>query len=350
MNSKTGEIKHSWWLVKLAPLFFLLLPLANMLINDRTFLRAQDPIYPVASKHAAGTALSFHLSKAFLASVIPYAVVAGVLILVVCSLAEKMRRRHEESGGDDLSLNHSESGSSAIEFLLIFPLLLITMLTILQIALIVQAKFVVNYAAFAATRSAIVTIPARIRSNNASEERNHIDTENTRSPKMKIITRAAAFPCLAISPRWSTNLLINTGSAYDPRVLLPLQMLRIFSVSLGDGADAAGGMGNQVTSRAMYAYDRNNTSIDISSDRLNGRRIGDHSAITVKVTHRYYLTTPFANRLLGRAYFGGLGGLFSSARYYPITEEFTLLNEGEPLYPQSQQQRFRDSDVELEIY
>jgi hypothetical protein len=52
----------------------------------------------------------------------------------------------------------------------------------------------------------------------------------------------------------------------------------------------------------------------------------------VRVTHRDYLTMPFANRLLGRAFVGG-GFWNGSGWYLPIAEQHSLLNEGERLFP-----------------
>src|SRR5687768_5085176 len=51
-----------------------------------------------------------------------------------------------------------QSGTVVIQFVLLLPLLLSVLLLTFQTALIVHAKFVVNYAAFVAARSAIVML------------------------------------------------------------------------------------------------------------------------------------------------------------------------------------------------
>jgi hypothetical protein len=153
---------------------------------------------------------------------------------------------------------------------------------------------------------------------------------------MKIVRRAAALPCTTISPAWRPGLVTATGTSYDPSAVAPLARLAVFAPSPD--------YERQVLSRAIYAYDSRNTSVEVAFGR------GDHGPVTVRVTHRYYLTVPFANRVFGRSYFAGWLGFLrlGGAWHYPITEQYTLLNEGEPPYPDSQKRRFGDDDVEVE--
>lgn len=281
----------------------------------------------------SGTQPSYRINGQFLLSLLPYLTAIIFLSGLYLRLTFKLRRAAARDATAD-----PQSGVSVVEFILVFPLLLALMLSILQLALLVQAKFVVNYAAFCAVRSAIVTIPARIRSGRRLEERNVIDTRDPDSPKMKIIRRAAALPCTAISPVWRPGLVISTGTSGDLAAVAPLSRLTVFAPSFD--------YERQILSRAVYAYDHRNTTVGVTSD---GK---DHGPVTVKVTHRYYLTVPFANRIFGRNYFGGWLVIFGfrSAWYYPITEQYTLLNEGEPPYPDSQKARFGNTDVEIERY
>src|SRR5262245_61100301 len=102
------------------------------------------------------------INESLLRSVAPYLLTILALTLYVWRLmsvmararTEHARRRPEPAAND-------ESGASAVEMTLLLPLLLALLLTILQVALLVQAKFVVNYAAFCAARSAIVAIPSK---------------------------------------------------------------------------------------------------------------------------------------------------------------------------------------------
>ena len=57
-----------------------------------------------------------------------------------------------------------------------------------------------------------------------------------------------------------------------------------------------------------------------------------YSLVTVRVRHRYYLTVPFANRLLGRAYLPRFFG-WGRAFYLVIEEQYTLVSDDAPLVP-----------------
>jgi hypothetical protein len=286
---------------------------------------------PASSARAGGR--EYALRPEFLRSLAPHLLAAAALTLVLARLVSALRDGGAARGGP-------ERGASAVEFILVFPFLLILILTILQIALVVQAKFVVNYAAFAAARSAIVTIPARVSSRRMMEDHNVINSTNPESPKLKIIRRSAALPCVGISPRWSPGLVLRTGgAATETSALAPLLNLALFVPRAGYVA--------QVELRAPYAYDPENTRVEVTPSH---RVFGDHEEVTVKVIHRYYLTVPFADRLLGRDFLGGGWFRLNSARYLEIAERYTLLNEGEPSYPRSQRARFGDRDIEVEDY
>ena len=72
--------------------------------------------------------------------------------------------------------------------------------------------------------------------------------------------------------------------------------------------------------------------------------------MTVRVTYRYYLTVPAANRMLGRPYRGGFFSLIAGTGwYYTITEQYTLPIEGEPIFPPDGQGN-DPLEVETEIY
>lgn len=232
----------------------------------------------------------------------------------------------------------SEAGVSALEFTLLLPFLLTLLLTILQVALIVQAKFVVNYAAYCAARSAIVSIPGGIRSTKTRKQdaHNQIAINDESAPKMRIIHRAAALPLTSISPLLGGA--VAAGTAINPSLPGPLARVAAF---FSAGAKSAS---DELVQRAHYAYDNANTKIEIipRNNAQRGGRFGDHDPVTVRVTYRYYLTVPIAGRILGKAYPGGSG------RYVEIAEQYTLLNEGEPAFPGGQTPR--GGDVEMEVH
>jgi Flp pilus assembly protein TadG len=238
-------------------------------------------------------------------------------------------------------LHASEAGVSALEFTLLLPFFLTLMLTILQIALIVQAKFVVNHAAYCAVRCAIVAIPGNIVSSKTRKQdaHNQIAIGDENSPKMRIIHRAAALPLTSISPLLGGAAA--TGTAINPSLLGPLARVAAF---FSAGAKSAS---DELAQRAHYAYDNANTKVEIIPENRAQRlgRFGDHDLVTVRVTYRYYLTVPIASRILGKAYPISMGG---SGRYIEITEQYTLVNAGEPAFPRDQMPR--GGDVEMEVH
>jgi hypothetical protein len=80
---------------------------------------------------------------------------------------------------------HAETGGQAMtEFIIVFPVLFLLFLVIIQTALLMTARQVVQYAAFSAARSAIVY--------NGNKEKNE---------------RAANIACIPISPKMNTETL-----------------------------------------------------------------------------------------------------------------------------------------------
>jgi len=279
------------------------------------------------------------INESLLRSVAPYLLLTIALALygrrlmsvMARARMEQSRLRPEPAAGD-------QSGASAVEMALLLPLLLALLLTILQVALIVQAKFVVNYAAFCAARSAIVAIPSKAQGVGGVEERNRINLRSYETPKMAMIHRAAALPCVAISPAWSAGILLATLAPQKPEVAAPLEELASLFPASREGAN----LSRQLAARAHYAFDPANTRVEIFGEGGNQSGSFDkQELVRVRVTFRYYLTVPFANRLFGSSYYGikfldGFGLLNQSGLYAPITEEYTLVNEGERTFPPEQ--------------
>jgi Flp pilus assembly protein TadG len=282
------------------------------------------------------------INESLLRSVAPYLLTALALALygwrlmsVMAQAKTEQARRRPESAADD------QSGASAVEMTLLLPLLLALLLTILQVALIVQAKFVVNYAAFCAARSAIVAIPSKVQGKGGVEDRNRINLRNENSGKMTMIRRAAALPCVAISPVWSADMVISTLSKPQPEVLAPMVELSLMFPASREGSSIS----QQLVTRAQYAFDPSNTRVEIFGEGGDqSGSFGEQSLVRARVTFRYYLAVPFANRLFGKAYWGA-GILNQSGMYAPITEEYTLVNEGELPFPRNQDPREVDIKV-----
>ena len=279
------------------------------------------------------------INESLIRSVAPYLLTALALALygwrlmsVMAQVRMEQSRRLPEPAASD------QGGASTVEMALLLPLLLALLLTILQVALIVQAKFVVNYAAFCAARSAVVAIPSKAQGVGGVEGRNRLNLQSDDSPKMAMIHRAAALPCVAISPAWSTGILLATLAPRKPEVMAPMEELALLFPASREGANIS----RQLAARAHYAFDPANTRVEIFGEGGDqSGSFGEQELVRVRVTFRYYLTVPFANRLFGSSYYGikflnGFGLLNQSGLYAPITEEYTLVNEGEPPFPPKQ--------------
>jgi hypothetical protein len=220
-----------------------------------------------------------------------------------------------------------ESGTSAVEFVLVLPILAVMLLMILQIALLVQAKFVVNYAAFCAVRAAITVIPDEVASNGLFESRNRVGKHES-SEKVEMIHRSAALPLTAISPVPGLSGATGLPVLTNPQPIAQLIKLAPFDV----GPES---MMGQVMLRAPYAYHPENTVVEIfDGDGNEAHNFRDHDWVTVKVSYRYYLAVPFAKRLFGTAYSNDWWNiLFGTDYYYPVVEQYTLPVDGEPMLP-----------------
>ena len=296
-------------------------------LDPRAFLSFLTRSAPAAFPEYAGSNIPQYtpFTGSLALSIGPWLLAATALVLLIVRFSGRIRAAWEPTPqAARESLVAGENGRSAIEFLLLLPIVLSILLLILETALMVQAKFVVNYAAFCAVRSAIVWIPADA---PGGEARNHIERTNPNSDKMQKIWRSAAFACVSISPHFSSSLVDRTGisDASDDQKEA-VERIAAFFPSDGDGNVA-----DSFKNRLAYGFDSANTKIEIvaesGSHDQNAGDYGDHDPVTVRVTHRFYLGIPLANRLMGTSFAVGPGSGF----YYPITEQYTLLNEGEPL-------------------
>lgn len=263
-------------------------------------------------------------TPSFIGSLLPWGVGGMVLAVAALRLSNAIfisRNNYSTTNADD------ESGSSAVEFVLVLPALAVLLLMILQIALLVQAKFVVNYAAFCAARSAIVVIPDDFSSGRPPERRNQIGNPET-SEKVEIIHRAAALPLTAISPL--PGFIVTRGVPFLPSVELIVDLGKLLPF------DVSPSIMGQVMQRAPYAYHPKNTAVKVLTPQGAGAgQFKEHDWVTVRVEYRYYLAVPFAKKLFGTAYsenwFWTM--VFGTDYYYTIVEQYTLPVDGEQMLP-----------------
>jgi hypothetical protein len=209
-----------------------------------------------------------------------------------------------------------EEAATTLEFTLVFPIFLMIILTIWQLLLLVNATQIMSYAAFSATRSAIVVVPLEL----PGEEANMVATPES-SEKVKMIRRAAALACTPISP--------PIGEWFKSAGVLGIPSLSIGFSDAGDLAtllvllDQANLNGSRALQKALYAQQFTDIEID---GKGRGNVFAPDSPLTVTVRHKFFLNVPYANRLFrddALAWFG------VGAPQRTLTARYTLTNEGE---------------------
>lgn len=186
--------------------------------------------------------------------------------------------------------HRDERASAMLDFTLVFPIFTMVILVLAQLALLINARLVVSYAAYAATRSAVVWLE---------------EGENTALEKAG---KAAVVGCVPISPGGLTPGvgLVNA---------LPVAPLYVhdFSLDLDFFRRILRG-GSKLT------YSQLATSVTIE---LPEAGLGPHDPVTVEVEHAFYLSVPYGDRLFRDWEIGPIGLPFRTIR-----DAYTLTHEG----------------------
>lgn len=196
------------------------------------------------------------------------------------------------------ALHPDARGQAIVEFALVFPVLLVTMLAIAQMALMYNAKNVVLYSSYAAARSAIVWIPK-----DTGDEMPGEINQSILSEKMRNIQLAAAYANVPISQRasWVLADLGSFGAGLEAVVVFIDALLSYIPLAseLFDYAD-----------RFAYAYALTwvwlgETSNEAGSFTAAGWPFEDldfpdpHGDVSVQVVHQFYMVVPLVNRIIG---------------------------------------------------
>lgn len=185
-------------------------------------------------------------------------------------------------------------GQAMTEFAISFPVVLITTLILMQLALMYQAKNVVTYAAFAAARAAVVYIP----SEEGGEAKHSINIDG--GEKIDKIRQAAAMACIPISPRASVVLdgLPLAGDIISQAFSAFSQMMSAFGIA-GEYIDSAlqrFAFATFATDVVLYKADENGYQEQSGQVSWNWP---DENDVGVLVKHRFYLAIPLVNRFIG---------------------------------------------------
>ncbi len=187
-----------------------------------------------------------------------------------------------------------EAGQAMTEFAVSFPVVLITTLILVQLAMMYQAKNVVTYASFAAARAAIVWIPAEAE----GEGKHTINIDG--GDKIDKIHQAAAMACVPIAPRAS---VVMDGIPFIGDVIS--QIFGAMSSVLGAFGPAGQYIDNGLQRYAMSTFQTEVILYKATADSMeeqSGTASWDwptDADVGVEVRHRYYLPIPVVNRFIG---------------------------------------------------
>lgn len=220
-----------------------------------------------------------------------FAVLCLVLLLYLGLRLRAVSARYREAGVKQRLAG--DSGVAMIEFVLVTPILLIVTLLLIQTMLVFTGLFYVQYSAFAAARTAIVTIPAEM-----DLPSNEMDS---RSEKADAITGSAVIALVPISGREGAA---NSASAVDGAVFVDA----LSEMYRSSGRSAPAWVGEMLAQRVNYAA--NHTQVDlhrvypgdgsqtVSFEPIDGYTVlGPKDAISVTVHHEFALTVPLASRV-----------------------------------------------------
>jgi Flp pilus assembly protein TadG len=228
-------------------------------------------------------------------------------------LAARLLRR-AFAGRRLAALAADERGTAVVEFPFVFITLIQVTIWAWQLAFIATAYQVVDYAAFAAARCAVVTIPLDWTKESAGEIRrveldglsgSGVDTEDIKQQltthvkenKRRDVRWAAAFVVYAISGRKSVDSAPVTGGA-------------TLGTPFGDVDFSGGGLSwpdqvaatlddSSILTRFKYAADYTSATVEPPSGQGSDLMLafGAGDTVTVTVTHELNLPVPFANVL-----------------------------------------------------
>ena len=248
----------------------------------------------------------------------------SAVIGVVCFVTLAGLRRRQPALPSDSFLK-CERGTATLEFALVFPILLFVILMLTQTALAMVGNLFVNYAAFCATRSAIVQIPADYTASGG--EGPNVVTNSSGYTKYDLVHKAAVFALVPVAGS-DTGVGIDTDSFTKG----------LTSVYASQSKKPPVWIGKLMAGRLAYAYNNTDMSFMVTSgsaasgnmagnvfqvtDPGSGAVVtfGPRDPISVQVHHKLFLPIYYV-----RAAFVPMG---HDTSYSDVTAMYTLTNEG----------------------
>lgn len=236
--------------------------------------------------------------------------------------------RTSDAGADDtgpravalpkLAALRSDHGTATVEFALVFPVLLVMVLTLIQTTLMFTGNLFVHYAAFSAARRAVVEVPRAI----ADEAINVVNPQD--SNKQANVREAAVFAMMPVSgPGTPRNSSLRGGvesiyrrAGQDPPRWSEELLDRRLAYASANTRVAIARIDPDQTGSGVYL---------VVSPRAEGaaHRFGSRDAVGVIVEHNFFLSVPFVSRLFSDGSTSDPDG-----HYADLTGYFMLTNEG----------------------
>jgi len=245
---------------------------------------------------------------------------ACAAVLVICAvLFAAVARMLWQAGRPYRTAGRGEQGVAIIEFALAIPFLLMLGLLMAQASLLMVGNVCVHYAAFCATRTAIVAIPQDY---GAAEPRNLIlDSQDATSKKYRV-TLSATTALLPVS--CGSEDVIAAGTGGDVYVNGVERFLSIQDIKQPAWVD------QRLSRKMAYAAGHTEVTVDPPVPRNDDKNgfFQENEDVHVTVRHTFYLSVPTAARIFALAP-GGVELGFGENEYgTDITASYALPNEG----------------------
>lgn len=219
-----------------------------------------------------------------------------------------------------------DEGTATVEFALVTPIVLFLSLILLQVMLLMTGHIFVSYAAFAAVRAAITTIPYV-----TDDEPSNLYVAGSMTGKHEGIRRAAVFAVMPVSGRLNTSASGGGAISADSFVS---GLEKYF-----DASNQPKPKWVETLAADRLRYADANTKVEVcettahEDGSVTMTPIGEGSqhqftpndAVTVRVTHRFSLTVPYVRRIFADDEHSGSEGY---GLYTIMSAQYTLSNEG----------------------
>jgi len=237
---------------------------------------------------------------------------AALLVLGVVGLLLSGRVLYRIGRQQRRAAATDESGMATLEFALVLPVLLFFVLMLMQTTLVMGGNIFVHYAAYAATREAIVQIP--------TGEGDLFNRYDEGGEKHEAIRQDAYLALIPVAGRESSG--DSRGENYA-------EAFRAFYA--GYGVEAPRWVDTMLADRYRYAADHTEVTVhktivhsetEVEFQPITGSyTFGYRDPVTVSVTHEFNLSIPLARAIFQ----DGRDGRFA---YTQVTAHYTLTNEG----------------------